>query len=69
MTSLMDKIRATLGRHAPQPRETSESYGAPRAEDAAPPLPGGPTLGSALGGYAEGMPGGDAAGPEPDNRT
>jgi len=64
MTSLMDKIRTALGRHAPQPRETSDTYGTPRAEELAPPLTGEPTLGGALGGYVEGTSG--EAGPEPD---
>lgn len=65
MASLMDKIRAALGRRAPQPRETFETHGAPRSEEGAPPLSGEPTMGSGLGLQAEGMPGGGAAGPEP----
>ena len=65
MTSLMDKIRAVLGRRAPQHGETSETYGAPRAEEGAPLLSGEPTLGSALGMHVEGIHGGDAAGSEP----
>jgi hypothetical protein len=66
MASLIDKIRSALGRRAPQPRETSEAYGAARSEEGAPPLAGEPTIGSGFDMQVEGMPAGGAFQPEPD---
>jgi hypothetical protein len=59
----MGKIRALLGRRGPQPREASDTSGAPASGDG---VAGEPTRGSALGMHVDELASEGAAGSEPD---
>jgi hypothetical protein len=65
MTGLMDKIRGILGHLGSQPGDPSEALGAPASEDCV-PLPGEPTLGTALGMKVEGLAKGNVGGCDAD---